>query len=181
MVKQIYNHFQTLGLLACLQKVSHETCEPNGQNYVDFDGFFDYLNKEEFFKRGDQNSSCDTLLFNLEENHILLVEFKRLSLFEDEAEAKQFFKRFRQKTHLKMSDSLLVLAHYLNTKLDISHDDFYKIAKSFIIVYRPSTDKDSIHKELYSRVVINRNKYLFKNTLSLNNMEFEKSILSAAV
>lgn len=181
MVKKIYDHFQKLGLLTCLNEVSHNTCDSNGKDYVDLDAFFDHLNTIGFFKSGDKNKSCDTLLFNLEENHLLLVEFKRFNQFEGVEEERVFFKNLKTGIYLKMSESLLILSHYFYNELNISQDDFFNISKSFILVYRPRGNKELIHKSLYSKTTINRNKYLFKNIQSLNNTIFEEEILSAVV
>lgn len=168
----IYQHFKKLDFLSSLDEVSHQTCASNGKVYVNLDGFF---------KLGDKNKSCDALFFNLKEKHLLLVEFKRLNLFEEAEEERQFFKRLKPDIYLKMSESLLVLSHYFSNELNISHDDFFKISKSFLLVYKPEDNKELVRKNLYAKVGINRNKYLFKNIKSLNSRTFEATVLPVVV
>ena len=177
MVEKIYQHFKDLDCLSSLDKVSHQTCDSNGKSYVDLDGFFDFLNKDGFFNKGDKSKSCDALFFNLKEKHLLLVEFKRFNLFEEDDEEIQFFKKLKPDIYLKMSESLLVLSHYFSSTINISQDDFFGMKKSFFLVYKAGNNKDLVHKSIYARVAINRNKYLFKNVASLNNETFEAEIL----
>lgn len=181
MVEQIYQHFKKLEFLSSLDEVSHQTCDSNGNIYVNLDGFFEHLNQDGFFKTGDKNKSCDALFFNLKEKHLLLVEFKRLNLFEKDEEERQFFKKLKPDIYLKMSESLLVLSHYFSNELNISQNDFFKISKSFLLVYKPENNKELVHKNLYAKVGIKRNKYLFKNIKSLNSRTFEDTVLPMVV
>lgn len=179
MVEQIHRHFMQQNMLADLSTVSHQTCSPNGKMYVHFDGLIKHLARQNFFS-GGQVSSCDALFFNFQQKTIAFVEFKRLDLFESPEEKNNFYKKFRQTIHLKMSESLLVLAYYLKTHLNMSYDDFFALKKSFFLVYRHENAIEHTHEYLKSKVVINRNKHLFNRVESFDQDFFQQDFLPSA-
>ncbi len=170
MVEFLNIHFRENGEYEELQIVSDGICENNSKKYLNFDKFIESLFKKNYFK-GDTFSSPDTVLINLEKNHLIFVEFKNMSSFETEEEMKNWWKNKNSKVYLKMTDSILGLGYYLNQKCDISYDIFMKSSKSFIYVYKANSYKKKIHRHLENKLT--RYNFLFENIESVETKTFE--------
>ncbi len=170
MVEFLDNHFKEYGEYEDLDIVSDGICSNNSEKYLNFDKFIELLFQKDCFK-GDMFSSPDTVLINLQENHIVFVEFKDMSYFENEEEVKEWWKTKKMSIYLKMTDSIVSLGYYLNHEFDIKYDEFMNTSKSFIYVYKANTYKEKIHRHLDNKLA--RYDFLFKNIKTIETEKFK--------
>ena len=170
MVEFLNTHFEKFGEYEELSIVSDGICKNNSKKYLNFDKFIESLFKKNYFK-GDTFSSPDTVLINLEKKHLIFIEFKNMSSFDNEKEIKDWWKYKNSNVYLKMTDSILGLSHYLNQNHNISYDKFMESKKSFIYVYKADTHKKKIHRHLANK--LNRYNFLFENVKSIETQTFE--------
>jgi hypothetical protein len=170
MVSFLQEYFNSNERLVDLNRVSDGICENNAKNYVDFDQFVAKLHIQKIFE-GNTFASCDTILFNIDKNHLIFVEFKDMDALSTEEEIKTWWKMKNSSIYLKMADSILGLSYYLKKEHAQSFDDFMDIPKSFFYVYRSSTFKNKINKHLEYK--FSRYHFLFKNIRTLECTNFK--------
>jgi hypothetical protein len=174
MVSFLQQYFNTNEQLVDLKKVSDGICENNSQYYVDFDNFIAKLHTQKVFN-GDTFASCDTILFNTNENHLIFVEFKDMDDLSTDEEIKNWWKIKNRSIYLKMADSILGLSFYLKNEHSKGCDSFMDTSKSFLYVYRASTYKNKIKKHL--KYKFSRYNFLFKNIRTIECTNFKDFLI----
>ena len=159
MVEFLNTHFIQNGHYDDLNIVSDGICNNNSNQYLDFDKFIESLFQNGYFS-GDNFSSPDTILIDLNKKHIIFVEFKNMSYFESEEDMKNWWKSKNRSVYLKITDSILGLSYYLKNSCSQSYDDFMNTSKSFLYVYKADTYKKKISKHLENK--FSRYDFLFK-------------------
>lgn len=158
MVGFLKQHLQDNASFVELYEASDGICENNTKVYIDFDKFIAHLHTQKVFK-GNTFSSCDTILLNDEKNHMIFVEFKDMKSITTDESLTNWWKKHQPRVYLKITDSILGLNYYLNTKCSISYDDFMHTSKSFFYVYKSETYKRKINNHL--KFKFTRYDYLF--------------------
>ena len=170
MVSFLKLHFQDNARFVELNIASDGICENNLNKYIDFDKFIGTLHTQKVFT-GNTFSSCDTILLNEENNHIIFVEFKDMkSILTDELLI-NWWKKQQPKIYLKITDSLLGLSYYLNNEYSINYNNFMNTSKSFFYVYQSETYKSKINNHL--KYKFSRYDYLFKNIRTIECNAFQ--------
>ncbi len=154
-----------------LSETSDGICNNNNRMYIDFDKFVENLYSQNIF-RGEFISSCDTLLINLTENHIIFIEFKDMNTSNSNESLNNWWNNKKRSIYLKITDSTLALSYHLKNQHNKSYDDFMNISKSFFYVYRSDSSKKKIHNHL--KYKFSRYDFLFKNIQSMETKQFEK-------
>lgn len=153
-----------------LSDASDGICADNGKKYIDFDKFVETLyNKNEL--SGEFLSSCDTVLLNSSENHIIFVEFKDMSSSTDEGHLNSWWNGKSRSIYLKITDSLLLFSYYLKNHHNKTYDDFMNTPKSFFYVYKSDSFRNKIHNHL--KYKFSRYNFMFKNIKALETKQFE--------
>jgi len=170
MVTFLENNFISNANFVDLNSASDGICNNNSKNYIDFDKFIARLHSNKVFT-GNTFSSCDTILLNTTENHIIFVEFKDMNSVSTDIELTNWWKTKNRSVYLKVTDSILGLGYYLKSNCNQSYDDFMNTSKSFFYVYKSDTYKSKINKHL--KYKFSRYDFLFKNIRTIEVENFE--------
>lgn len=153
-----------------LSETSDGICADNGKAYIDFDKFVETLYTSHILT-GEFLSSCDTLLLNTLENHIIFVEFKDMSSSNNNEKLNTWWNNKSRSIFLKIGDSLLLFSYYLKNHHSKTYDDFMNTPKSFIYVYKSDSFKSKIHSHL--KYKFSRYNFMFKNIQAMETKQFE--------
>ncbi len=175
MVSYLESHFLNNANFVDLHSASDGICNNNSKDYIDFDKFIHKLHSNKVFK-GDTFASCDTILLNTTENHLIFVEFKDMKSISTDGELINWWNTKNRSVYLKITDSILGLSYYLKNNCDQSYDDFMETSKSFFYVYRADTYKSKINQHL--KYKFSRYDFLFKNIRTIEAETF-KNFLSS--
>ena len=155
MVNYLYNYFNKEPFLETLSQVSDNICEDNGKYYINFDRFKEPTNCSNITNGMNSLSSVDSLLIIREHNHIIFIEFKDMNELED---MQEWFSHKECSIKIKIPDSILLLGYFLQEN-GYSFDDFIKMKKSFIYVYKAIANNSK--REINNHLKYRFNKYNF--------------------
>lgn len=171
MVEKIKVYLSSNATYCKLNDVSDGICSNNSKQYIDFDKFVSWLHSNKIIQ-GDTLSSCDTLILNKDQNHLVLVEFKDMNSLDSEENISSWWRGKNRSVYLKITDTILLLSHYMNKQFGETHDDFMNLSKSFIYVYSSQNYKKTIHTHL--KYKFSRYNFLFENIKTVEAKQFEK-------
>lgn len=175
MVSYLETHFKTNAVFVDLSNASDGICNNNSKKYLDFDKFIAKLHTQKIFT-GNTFASCDTILFNTGENHIIFVEFKDMNTISNDTELENWWKSKNKSIYLKITDSILGLGYYLKNNCSHNYDNFMGTSKSFFYVYKSNTYKSKIKNHL--KYKFSRYDFLFKNIRTIETENFENFLTS---
>lgn len=153
-----------------LDQASDNICTDNGKRYLDFDKFVAKLYQEKIMT-GNTISSCDILLFNTSENHLIFVECKDMCSCIGDEMLKKWWDTKKQSIYLKIPDSLLCLSHFIVHKKLGNHDTFFNSKRSFFYVYKSTSYKNKIRDHINHE--FSRYKFQFVNMRNIEVTNFE--------
>lgn len=170
MVNLIDNYFSEQNIKKNNNLVSDGICTCNSRDYIDFDEFIAILQRKRVLN-GDTPSSCDTLLINTSEEHLIFVEFKNMNDLTSPSELSEWWKNKNKSVYLKITDSILSLGYFLQKEESQCFNNFMNMKKSFFYVYKSDTYKSKIKSHLKNK--FSRYSFLLQNihVLEVNNYE----------
>ncbi len=160
-IKQIFNN----NFFKELNNVSDGICNDNGKQYLKFDSFVKSLQYH-----GDTVCSCDTILFNCIQEHIIFVEFKDMNCANSLGDVKVWMNKKEDNLCLKIAETLLVFMHEIRQH-GLCCNDFVDLSKSFFYVYKSDSYKKAIKDHIGNK--LSRYNFIFKNTKTLDASNFE--------
>ncbi|OUT19069.1 hypothetical protein [Campylobacter concisus] len=160
-IKQIFNN----NFFKELNNVSDGICNDNGKQYLKFDSFVKSLQYH-----GDTVCSCDTILFNCIQEHIIFVEFKDMNCVNSLDDLKVWMNKKEDNLCLKIAETLLVFMHEIRQH-GLYCNDFVDLSKSFFYVYKSDSYKKAIKDHIGNK--LSRYNFIFKNTNTLDASIFE--------
>jgi len=175
MVEFLHSYFHQDKFLVSLSSVSDNLYEDNDKKYIDFDTFKEPQNCCEVTKGMNSLSSVDSLLIDKENNHIVFVEFKDMDSFGTLNKLKEWIKQKECSIKIKIPDSILLLGYFLQEN-GYSFDDFLKLKKSFVYVYKNSTSKSIINNHL--KFSFTKYNFMLENTKVIEAQSYKAKFLS---
>ena len=174
MVNLINSELNRDSFLDTLYNVSDGICINNDKNYIDFDKFVNYVYQKGIMK-GDQGCSCDSLIINVEEKHIIYVEFKDMMTFETQEELSRWWAKKENNTYLKILESMATLGYFLKINNSACQDEYSSLKKSFFYVYRATTHKQRINTHIKNK--FNRYNHLLTSIKTIETKTYERFLL----